>query len=66
MPGLVDLVAEGLGVALVPRSALRRAGPRVVAVAVEPAIPFELAVATAADRPPAPATAALLAMLPGA
>ncbi|POM22803.1 HTH-type transcriptional regulator GltC [Actinomadura rubteroloni] len=66
IPDLVDLIAEGLGIALVPRSALRRAGPRVVAVGVEPEIPFELAVATAADRPPAPATAAFLAMLPGA
>jgi DNA-binding transcriptional LysR family regulator len=62
---LVELVAGGLGVAFLPPLALRPAAGRVVGLRTEPAVPRELAVVTAADRPPAPAAAALLAMLPG-
>lgn len=60
---LVDLVSHGLGIALLPPMALRRAD-RVVSLDIDPAIPRELAVVTAAGRPPSPATAALLEMLP--
>jgi DNA-binding transcriptional LysR family regulator len=59
---LVELVGGGLGVALLPPLALRRAH-RVATVPIAPAIARELLAVTAADRPPAPATAALLDML---
>lgn len=59
---LIDLVGHGLGVALLPPLSVR--ADRVVAVGIDPPIPRELAVVTAADRPPSPATAALLALLP--
>jgi DNA-binding transcriptional LysR family regulator len=60
---LVELVAGGLGVALLPPRALRPAAGRVIGLPTDPVISRELAVVTAADRPPAPAAAALLAML---
>jgi DNA-binding transcriptional LysR family regulator len=60
---LVELVAGGLGVAFLPPRALPAAG-RVVGLRTEPVVPRELAVVTAAHRPPVPAAAALLAMLP--
>ncbi|WP_064745321.1 LysR family transcriptional regulator [Pseudonocardia acaciae] len=59
---LVELVGHGLGPALLPPLSVRRAD-RVVAIRTEPDISRELLAVTAAERPPAPATAALLAML---
>jgi DNA-binding transcriptional LysR family regulator len=59
---LVDLVAGGLGVALLPPVALKNTD-RVVGVATTPAIPWELAVVTAAERPPSPSAVAFLDML---
>lgn len=58
---LVDLVRSGLGIALLPPSAVR--GPDLVAVRTRPAIPWELAVVTPAERPASPAAAAFLDML---
>jgi DNA-binding transcriptional LysR family regulator len=59
---LVDLVRGGLGVAFLPPSIVKNAD-RVVAVRTEPAIPWELAVVTSSERPPAQAAAAFLDML---
>ncbi|WP_225770779.1 LysR family transcriptional regulator [Inquilinus sp. Marseille-Q2685] len=61
---LVELVAQGFGVALLPPLALSPAGERVVGIATDPPIRREIAVVSAADRPPTPAAAALLDLLP--
>lgn len=58
---LVGLVRSGLGVAFLPPSAVDGVDG-VVALATEPAIPWELVVVTASDRPPSPAAAAFLEM----
>lgn len=60
---LVELVAYGLGVALLPPLTVRGVDT-IAAVPTEPAIRRELSVVTAADRPVAPAAAALLDLLP--
>lgn len=60
----VDLVGYGLGVALLPPMTLRTASRPVVAVPTDPPISRSLLVVTAATRPPTPAAAALLALLP--
>lgn len=62
---LVDLVGCGFGIAFFPPAILRNAD-RVVGVKTEPAIPWELTVVTPAKRPPSPAAAAFLEMLPAA
>jgi DNA-binding transcriptional LysR family regulator len=59
---LVDLVAAGVGVALLPPNTVNR-GAGVRALATRPAVTRVLAVVTAADRPPAPAAQALLDLL---
>ncbi|WP_448956184.1 LysR family transcriptional regulator [Labrys neptuniae] len=60
---LVELVAQGLGVTLLPSSALLPAGGRVTGVPVTPPIRRELAVISAANRLPTPAAAALLDLI---
>ncbi|MGH3595575.1 MAG: LysR family transcriptional regulator [Mycobacterium sp.] len=60
---LVDLVSGGFGVAFLPPAILKNVD-RVVAVKTKPAIPWELAVVTAVERPPSPAVTAFLDMLP--
>jgi DNA-binding transcriptional LysR family regulator len=64
VPTLLELVAHGLGVALVPEVVTRhRAQVRYVRLR-PPAPTFEVAVATVGDPPASPAARALLAMLP--
>ncbi|MGW1199325.1 LysR family transcriptional regulator [Streptomyces sp. NPDC002536] len=63
MPGLIDLVAHGLGVALVPRSTADASAPRVASVEVLPAISRRIAVATAAPGPVEPAARVLLELV---
>lgn len=60
---LVELVAQGFGIALLPPLALQPLGGRVVGIATDPPILRELAVVSAADRPTSPAAAALLDLL---
>jgi DNA-binding transcriptional LysR family regulator len=62
---LVDLVASGFGIAFLPPAILKNTD-RIVAVRTEPAIPWELTVVTAIERPPSPAAAAFLDMLEAA
>lgn len=64
VPMLLDLVAHGLGIALVPRAAtLRHAG--IVIVELRPPVPmWRLVVATADGQPPSAAVRAFLDLLP--
>lgn len=59
---LVDLVAAGLGIALLP-PALVDKSEHIVGVATDPAIPRELALITPSERAPSPAAAAFLGEL---
>ncbi|GFG72594.1 LysR family transcriptional regulator [Mycolicibacter senuensis] len=59
---LVDLVAAGLGIALLPPTLVERS-EHIVAVATDPAIPRELALITPGERAPSPAAAAFLGEL---
>lgn len=59
---LVDLVAAGLGIALLP-SVLVAKSEHIVAVATDPVIPRELALITPGERAPSPAAAAFLGEL---
>ncbi|WP_158891376.1 LysR family transcriptional regulator [Amycolatopsis anabasis] len=63
MPVLVDLVAHGLGVALLPPIAVRNAADRVATLPTDPAIHQELLVVTAGNREPSQAATALLDLL---
>jgi DNA-binding transcriptional LysR family regulator len=64
VPTLLELVAHGLGVALVPEAVTRHPA-QVRYVRLRPPAPvFEVAVATVGDPPASPAARALLAMLP--
>jgi DNA-binding transcriptional LysR family regulator len=63
LPELVELVALGLGVSLLPPAAIRMAGGRVTGIATDPAIPRELVLVTPLDREPSPAGAAFLRLL---
>jgi DNA-binding transcriptional LysR family regulator len=63
LPELVELVALGLGVSLIPPAAIRLAGGRATGVATDPAIPRELVLVTPLDREPSPAGAAFLQLL---
>lgn len=60
---LVELVALGLGVALLPPAAIRMAGGRVSAITTDPSIPRDLMLVTPLDRGPSPAGSAFLALL---
>lgn len=59
---LVDLVAAGLGIALLPRVLVEKS-EHLVAVSTDPAIPRELVLITSAEREPSPAAAAFLGEL---
>jgi DNA-binding transcriptional LysR family regulator len=65
IPDLVELVAHGLGVALLPPLAVQRAQGSVVGLPTEPSIGRELMVATPRERPPSPAAQAFLDLLDG-
>jgi DNA-binding transcriptional LysR family regulator len=60
---LVDLVALGVGVSLLPPAAIQTTGGRVVGIATDPSIPRELMLATPLDRESSPAGAAFLELL---
>ncbi|MGZ6579227.1 MAG: LysR substrate-binding domain-containing protein [Solirubrobacteraceae bacterium] len=63
MPDLVELVALGVGVSLLPPAAIRLAGSRSVGLPVEPSIARALLLVTPLDREPSPAAAAFLELL---
>jgi DNA-binding transcriptional LysR family regulator len=63
LPELVELVALGLGVSLLPTAAIRMAEGRATGLATDPAIPRELVLVTPLDREPSPAGAAFLRLL---
>ncbi len=60
---LVELVALGLGVSLLPPAAIRMAGGRAIGLATDPSIPRELMLVTPLDREPSPASHAFLNLL---
>lgn len=60
---LVDLVALGVGVSLLPPAAISNARGRVIGLATDPPIPRELMLVTPRERGPTPAAAAFLALL---
>jgi DNA-binding transcriptional LysR family regulator len=60
MPDLVELVALGVGVSLLPPRALRLVGDRVVGLTTDPSIARDLLLVTPLDREPSPAAAAFL------
>ena len=64
VPTLLELVAHGLGVALVPEVVTRHPAQVRYLRLRPPAPTFEVAVATLGDPPASPAARALLAMLP--
>ncbi|HTT31263.1 MAG TPA: LysR family transcriptional regulator [Solirubrobacteraceae bacterium] len=63
LPELVELVALGLGVAMLPSAAIRMAGGRATGIATDPAIPRDLLLVTPLDREPSPAGEAFLRLL---
>ena len=63
LPDLVELVALGIGVSLLPPAAIRMSGGRAVGVATDPPIARELLLVTPVDREPSPAGAAFLQLL---
>ena len=63
IPDLVELVALGVGVSLLPPAAVRMAGGRTIGVATDPSIPRELTLVTPLDREPSPAATAFLELL---
>ena len=60
---LVELVALGLGISLLPPAAIQMAGDRAAGLATEPPIPRDLMLVTPLDREPTPAGAAFLELL---
>ncbi|MFE3176490.1 LysR family transcriptional regulator [Amycolatopsis sp. NPDC059090] len=60
---LLDVVGEGIGIALVPPETVRH-HPEVRTLATDPSIEREVVAVHAATRPPTPAAAAFLALLP--
>jgi DNA-binding transcriptional LysR family regulator len=63
LPELVELVALGLGVSLLPPAAIRMADGRATGIATHPAIPRDLLLVTPLDRGASPAGAAFLRLL---
>jgi DNA-binding transcriptional LysR family regulator len=63
LPDLVELVAIGSGVSLLPPLAIRMTGGRALGIATDPPIPRELILVTPLDRAPSPAGAAFLQLL---
>ncbi len=65
VPGMLELVAHEVGIAVLPEHTLRLAPPgRVVAIQMDPPITREIVLVAAADRPPSPAAAAMMEMVP--
>ncbi len=60
---LVELVALGLGVSLLPPAAIRMAGGRAIGLASDPPIPRDLMLVTPREREPSPAASAFLDLL---
>jgi DNA-binding transcriptional LysR family regulator len=60
---LVDLVALGVGVSLLPPAAIPIAHGHATGVGVDPPIPRQLMLVTPSERAPSPAAAAFLALL---
>jgi DNA-binding transcriptional LysR family regulator len=60
---LVELVAFGLGVSLLPPGAIRIAGGRAIGLATDPPIPRDLMLVTPVEREPSPAARAFLDLL---
>ena len=60
---LVDLVALGVGVSLLPPAAIPIAHGHAIGVAVDPPIPRQLMLVTPSERQPSPAAVAFLALL---
>ena len=60
---LVDLVALGVGVSLLPPAAIQTTSGRAIGIATDPSIPRELMLATPLEREPSPAGAAFLELL---
>jgi DNA-binding transcriptional LysR family regulator len=60
---LVELVALGLGLSLLPPAAIRTASARVIGLATDPPIPRDLMLVTPLDREPSPAASAFLELL---
>jgi DNA-binding transcriptional LysR family regulator len=60
---LVELVALGVGVSLLPPDALRIASGRAVGLATDPPIPRDLMLVTPLEREPSPAASAFLDLL---
>ena len=63
IPDLVELVALGVGVSLVPPAAIRMSGGRAIGLATDPPIPRDLMLVTPFDREPSPAAVAFLDLL---
>ncbi len=60
---LVEMIAHGVGISLLPPLAIRMATGRVVGLATEPSIPRQLLLVTPLDHQPSPAAKALLALI---
>jgi DNA-binding transcriptional LysR family regulator len=60
---LVEMVAHGVGISLVPPAAIRMVTGRVVGITTEPSIPRKLILVTPLDHQPSPAAKALLALM---
>ena len=60
---LVELVALGLGVSLLPPAAIRMAGGRAIGLATQPSIARDLMLVTPVEREPSPAGSAFLELL---
>lgn len=63
LPDLVELVAIGIGVSLLPPVAIRMTGGRTLGITTDPPIPRELVLVTPLDREPSPAGTAFLQLL---
>ena len=60
---LIELVALGLGISLLPPAAIRMAGGRATGLATQPSIPRDLMLITPLEREPSPAASAFLDLL---
>ncbi len=60
---LVEVVAHGVGISLLPPAAIQMATGRVVGLVTQPSIPRELTLVTPLDHPPSPAAKALLTLI---
>ena len=60
---LVELVARGVGISLLPPVSIRTAADRLVGLVTEPSIPRELMLVTPLDHDPSPAAKALLTLM---